>query len=53
MCPQRSLMVLDYPQNIPMIDGEFDRFELNSDLSGSLHNADSATFYHDDCNPEE
>lgn len=39
--------------NIPMIDGEFDRFELNHDLETDLRQADAATFYHDACNPLE
>ena len=39
--------------NIPMIDREFDRFELNNDLSGSLHEAQTATFYHGALDLEE
>jgi len=42
-----------YQQNIPMLSREFDRFELNNDLSASLHEADTATFYHDACDLEE
>ncbi len=40
-------------ENIPIIDGEFDRFEINSDFEMVLRDADTATFYHDSCNPEE
>lgn len=42
-----------YSDAIQMIDGEFDRFEINSDLEMQLREADTATFYHDSCNPEE
>ncbi len=43
----------EYTQNIAVLDGEFDYFELNNDLSGSLHEAESATFYHDTFDVQE
>ncbi len=36
-----------YPENIPMIDGEFDRLESKNTLESSQHEAEVATFYHD------
>lgn len=42
-----------YFDAIPMIDGEFDRFELNSDLEMQLREAEPANFYHDALNNEE
>ncbi len=42
-----------YPYGIPVIDGEFDRFEPNDDLESNLREADTATFYHDACDVEE
>jgi len=44
--------LFDY-QNIPLIDGEFDRFELNDDLEANLREAGTATFYHDAFDLEE
>jgi hypothetical protein len=43
----------NYSGNIPMIDGEFDRFEMNSDLEMQLREAETANFYHDALNEEE
>lgn len=40
-------------KNIPLIDGEFDDFELNNDMEMQLREADTANFYHDNFNPEE
>lgn len=40
-------------QNIPMIDREFDHFELNKDLEIDMRKTESATFYHDALNLEE
>lgn len=37
----------------PMVDAEFDKFEVNDDLVYNLRDAETATFYHDTCNPEE
>jgi len=34
-----------YPQNIPLIDGEFDSLEWDSDLDSILHEAENATHY--------
>ncbi len=36
-----------YPPNLSMIDGDFDKFELNLDLEPNLREAETATFYHD------
>jgi len=47
MYPQPTITEPIYHQHIPMLSREFDRFELNNDLSASLHEADTATFYHD------
>ena len=33
--------------NISVIDGDFDRFEMNHDLMESLCGAEMANFYHD------
>lgn len=52
MQPQR-IITDPYHINIPMIDAEFDRFELNSDLGTSLHEAEAPTFYHDALDVEE
>ncbi len=32
----------DYYPNIPMIDQEFDAFELHEDLANALHDAEAA-----------
>ena len=42
-----------YHHNVPVIDGEFDRFEMNNDLMTSLCGADMANFYHDILDLEE
>lgn len=42
-----------YLDNIPVIDKEFDRFEVNSDLEIQLREAETANFYHDAIDPEE
>lgn len=42
-----------YFEAIPMIDGEFDRFELNNELEMQLREAETANFYHDALNAEE
>lgn len=39
--------------NIPLIDGDFDSFEVNSDFEMQLREAETANFYHDSFNPEE
>ena len=53
MYAQPIIYEQSYSGNIPMIDGEFDRFEMNYDLEMQLRDAESATFYHDTCYPEE
>jgi hypothetical protein len=42
-----------YCEPIPMIDGEFDRFELRDDCAARLREAATVNFYHDDLNDEE
>lgn len=42
-----------YHQNIPMIDREFDLFELNNDLEAHLREAETANFYHNALDLEE
>lgn len=42
-----------YFDPIPMIDGEFDRFEVNNDFEMVLREAETANFYHDALNDEE
>jgi len=46
MYPQLVIIELPYPQNIPMIDKDFDSFELNNDLKDNVREAETATFYH-------
>ena len=42
-----------YTGNNPIIDGDFDRFEMNGDFEESLREAEVATFYHDALDLEE
>ncbi len=37
----------------PVVDVEFDRFEMNDDLEIELREAEIANFYHDALNEEE
>ncbi|MDE3016489.1 MAG: hypothetical protein KGI29_06170 [Pseudomonadota bacterium] len=53
MYSQHVITTPAYFANIPMIDGEFDRFELNNDLEMLLRDTETATFYHDALSPEE
>jgi len=39
--------------NMHMVDEEFDKFELNDDLSATLHEAEPNNFFHDNFDPEE
>ncbi len=43
----------NYYKTIPMIDGEFDHFEVNTDLEMQLREAETANLYHDALNEEE
>jgi hypothetical protein len=43
--PMDSLQGNDYC--FPLIDTEFDRFELNAELEETLREAEAANFYHD------
>ncbi len=42
-----------YFEAVPMIEHEFNRFELNHDLEMQLREAEAANFYHDALNNEE
>lgn len=44
---------LTYFDPIPMVDAEFDRFEINNDFEMVLREAETANFYHDALNEEE
>jgi len=46
MNPHFNAIELFYSQNIPLLDGEFDSFELNDDLDFLLHETENATLYH-------
>lgn len=50
---QRIVIEHAYPQNIPLINRGFDRYELNNDLAAILREAETATFYHNALNPAE
>ena len=47
MYPQHIITPSTALHNIPIIDGEFDLFEMNTDLMSILCGADVADFYHD------
>jgi len=47
MRTQHTATEASYCNNVPMIDGEFDRFEMNNDLMVNLCGAEVANFYHD------
>ncbi len=49
----RNFIYADHAMVSPMIDGEFDRFNLNTDFEMSLREAEPANFYHDALNEEE
>lgn len=53
MQPQQIIIIPTPSAHVPMIDGEFDLFELNSDFEMHLREAEIATFYHDSLNQEE
>lgn len=42
-----------FGHHFPMIDSEFDRFELNTELEETLREAEAANFYHDLLNSED
>lgn len=42
-----------YHEPIPVIDEEFDRFELSHDLEVNRREAEATAFYHDTLDPEE
>lgn len=42
-----------YFEAIPMIEREFDRFEINNELEMQLRHAETANFYHDALSEEE
>ncbi len=53
MYAQSPVAQQEYSSNIPLIDVEFDSFELNNDFGFNLRESDNATFYHDALNIEE
>ena len=53
MYAQHIISEPNYSENIPMIEREFDRFEINNDLEMQLREAETANFYHDALNEEE
>jgi hypothetical protein len=53
MYAQHMIPATNYFEAIPMIDGEFDRFEMNHDFEMELREAEPANFYHDALNEEE
>ena len=42
-----------FGNHFPLIDAEFDRFELNTELEETLREAEPANFYHDLLNSED
>lgn len=42
-----------YVENIALIDIDFDRFEINSDLEAQLRESENATFYHGALDPRD
>lgn len=53
MPTQHTIRKPIYFDAIPIIDGEFDRFEINNDFEMVLREAETANFYHDALNEEE
>ncbi len=45
--------VPSFGNHLPLIDEEFDRFELNTELEETLREAETANFYHDLLNSED
>jgi len=46
MQPYHIVITQDYYPNTPIIDQEFDRFELNEDLENTLREAEAAILCH-------
>lgn len=42
-----------YGHHFPLIDTEFDRFELNTELEETLREAETANFYHNSLASED
>lgn len=42
-----------YGHHFPLIDTEFDVFELNSELEETLREAETSNFYHNSLNRED
>lgn len=53
MYHQQANIKPSYFENIPLIDGEFDNFEMNSDLEVQLREVEGANFYHNALDTEE
>ncbi len=47
MYSQPNIGQPEHSKSTPMIDTDFDAFEMNSDFGDNLREADAATFYHD------
>ncbi len=53
MQPQHSTKNIRYYESIPILDREFDRFEVNYDLKNQLRTVAAEHFYNDSLNAEE
>lgn len=53
MQTQPIITLLAYIETFPVVDAEFDRFEINNDFEMVLRAAEPANFYHDSLNEEE
>ena len=42
-----NTIISPFPMNLPVIDSEFDQFDLNYDLEMDLRENEAAHFYHD------
>ncbi len=52
MYPSPVIRTPNDDYSIPVIDAEFDRFELSHELDASLREVEAAAFYHDGFDPE-
>lgn len=51
--PPYTDMPVSHGHQFPLIDTEFDVFELNSELEETLREAETANFYHDSLDRED
>lgn len=47
MCPTIIHIPTVFPQHVPMVDSEFDSFDLIYELESDLRETETANFYHD------